>query len=94
MRLDISSYDIYNLKPITNGRHKGNFGACYLFYGDAIKIIDVDKDVIKKIDVEKRLKEVDFIKYVKEKEILLIFLHCFHHLINLFLIWFSTHLHH
>ena len=49
MRLDISSCDIDNLKPITNGRHKGNFGACYLFYGDAIKIIDVDKDAIKKI---------------------------------------------
>lgn len=62
MRLDISSYDIDNLKPITNGRHKGNFGACYLFYGDAIKIIDVDKDVIKKIDVEKRLKEVSKVK--------------------------------
>lgn len=62
MRLDISSYDIDNLKPITNGRHKGNFGACYLFYGDAIKIIDVDKDVIKKINVEKRLKEVSKVK--------------------------------
>lgn len=62
MRLDISSCDIDNLKPITNGRHKGNFGACYLFYGDAIKIIDVDKDVIKKIDIEKRLKEVSKFK--------------------------------
>ena len=62
MRLDISSCDIDNLKPITNGRHKGNFGACYLFYGDAIKIIDVDKDAIKKIDVEKRLKEISKFK--------------------------------
>lgn len=62
MRLDISSYDIDNLKPITNGRHRGNFGTCYLFYGDAIKIIDVDKDVIKKIDIEKRLEEVSKVK--------------------------------
>lgn len=62
MRIDISSYDIDNLKPITNGRHKGNFGACYKFYDDAIKIIDVDKDVIKKIDIEKRLKELSKIK--------------------------------
>lgn len=56
MRLDISSCDIDNLKPITNGRHKGNFGACYLFYGDAIKIIDVDKDVIKKNRHRKKIK--------------------------------------
>lgn len=62
MRLDIRSYDIDNLKPITNGRHRGNFGACYLFYNDAIKIIDVDKDVIKKINIEKRLKEVSKVK--------------------------------
>ena len=31
MRIDISSYDLDNLKPIKNSRHKGNFGGCYLF---------------------------------------------------------------
>lgn len=60
--MQISVYDINLLRPITNGRHKGNFGACYKFYDDAIKIIDVDKDVIKKIDIEKRLKELSKIK--------------------------------
>lgn len=58
MRIDISAYDIKNLKPISNSRHKGNFGGCYLFYNLALKYLNVDKEILKKLDIEKRLEKL------------------------------------
>lgn len=62
MKIEISPYDIKNLKPITNSRHKGNFGSCYLFFNKALKYLDMDKEILKKIDIEKRLDELSKIR--------------------------------
>ena len=45
MKIEISPYDIKNLKPITNSRYKGNFGSCYLFFNKALKYLDMDNDI-------------------------------------------------
>lgn len=58
MRIDISSYDLENLKPIKNSRHKGNFGGCYLFNGLAFKYFEIENKILKEIPLEKRLEEL------------------------------------
>ena len=58
MRIDISSYDLKNLKPIKNSRHKGNFGGCYLFNELAFKYFEMESDILKKIPLEERLEEL------------------------------------
>lgn len=56
MRIDISSYDLDNLKPIKNSRHKGNFGGCYLFNELAFKYFEIENKILKEIPLEKRLE--------------------------------------
>lgn len=58
MRIDISDYDLKNLKPIKNSRHKGNFGGCYLLNGLAFKYLDMENETLKKTPIEKRLDEL------------------------------------
>lgn len=60
--MEISAYEIGLLKPITNSRHKGNFGACYLFFENAIKYLDTNNRIFNQIDVEKRLQRLTKVK--------------------------------
>lgn len=54
----ISAYDINNLKPISNARHKGQFGSCYIFNDKALKIIDILDSVIIPKNIENNLNEL------------------------------------
>ena len=56
--MEISDYDIRNLKPITNGRYTGNYGMVYKFYNDAIKIFKETDKYVKKYNVEENLKRL------------------------------------
>lgn len=62
MRIDISSYDLDNLNPIKNSRHKGNFGGCYLFNGLAFKYFEAESDILKRLPLEERLEALSKLK--------------------------------
>lgn len=54
----ISAYDIKNLKPISNARHKGQFGSCYIFNDKALKIIDRLDSIVIPFNIEQNLNEL------------------------------------
>ncbi len=55
MSIQISVYDKF--KPIKNARYKGNFGSCYVFSDEVIKIFDND-EFIKRYNIENNLKKI------------------------------------
>ena len=61
MSIKIGCYDKF--KPISNARYIGNFGACYMYHNDIIiKILNEENELLKTINLEKRLKELVKIK--------------------------------
>ena len=56
--MEISAYDIDNLRPITNGRYVGNCGRVYRFNNEAIKIFKETNTYVIKLNLEKNLKKL------------------------------------
>lgn len=54
--MEITTKDLMHLKPISNSRHKGQFGSCYMFDGRVLKIIDKLDSILIPIGLEERLE--------------------------------------